>query len=89
MAAVETGEVVEGVKRGWKDHWIPLCPTQKIGEICTPRAGREVDNGAQAAEARAALSLVEIGAERSPAITDGDHRPNSQIGMPATLCGFQ
>jgi hypothetical protein len=45
--------------------------------------------GAPAAGTGVLLGRVEVEAERTPSVTGGDHRPNSQIGMPATLCGFQ
>ena len=89
MATIETGETVKGVERGWDDGRVALGASKKIGEICTSRAGREVDDGAQAAKPGAAFTFIEVGPEGTPGVTGGDHQPNSQIGMPASLYGFQ
>ena len=89
MATIKTGETVEGVERDWDDGRVALGASKKIGEISTPRAGREMDDGPQAAESGAALTFIEVGPEGTPGVTGGDHRPSSQIGMPASLYGFQ
>jgi hypothetical protein len=87
MATIETGEAVEGAERSRDGSRVALGPTQKIGEIYAPRAGREVDDSAQATKAGTPLGLIQVGPERTPSVASGDHREHHAAAVPRR--GFQ